>query len=292
MTASRPQRSRPTKPKPAPPIPARRLARVAWASLRSGFKPYALIVAVVVIPQNIISLSSSLSGNGTVSLLMNLAILLMNVVLIWAIVEREKTGHIPGPLTTYYDGSITFVRAIVVYAMMLVLLIPLAIGSGVYVTLLLGSQYGVTTRAEEVLIGLVCLLIASISLWLLVRYLLATIAVVADNLRPLAAMRFARQLTLGRFWRVAARLAMLIVFLALISAPISALAALFSALKLATLGTIIFKIVTSMVALPFAYIYLLELYRGLEATAAVAPNPADVAAEAVPAEAVPAEAVA
>lgn len=284
MTA-RPATPKPKRLKPAKPITARKLAKAAWRELKTGFKRYALIIGVVAVPQNLISLSASLAGNSTVTIVVNLAILTMNVVLIWAMVEREKTGVIPGPLTAYYDGSITLVRSVVVYAILLVMLIPLAIASSVYVLLLMGAEYGITTAAEEVLIGSICLLISLISFWLLARYLLAVIGVIADNLRPIAAVRFARQLTLGRFWRVVGRLAMLVLMLAVISIPISGVTALLTALKLPTLGAIVFKLVTSMVALPFAYAYLLALYRDLSASALVAPNPHDVAAEAVPAEA-------
>ncbi len=261
------------RPKPPKPVGSWALTKLAFKDLKKDFKRYAAIVSIVTVPLALVALSSALSTNETVNTFANLAIVLMNVVLMWAIVHKDKVGHVPKALTAYYEGSAAFVRAMVVYTLLLFLLTPLAIAAAAYVVTLVSSQYGLTTLPEEVLIGVLCFLFGSISLWWLGRFVLATVGVVADSLRPITALRYARRLTLGRFWRVMSRIGGLIIAATVMNLPITLLTALLTAVNLGALGVLLFKILTGIVILPFTNLYLYRLYRNLESTADVLPFP-------------------
>lgn len=254
------------RPRPPKPKSSWLMAKAAFRQWRANWAKYGLIAVAVSVPLNLLEINSAVNSEPHVSALALVALSMMNIALIWAIGRHAETGKVPTVAQAYYDGSVALVRSAFVGLMLVLTLIPVAIAAAVYVIVALSVEYGFSTAIEEVVIGLICLLVASISGWLIVRFGLAMIAVVVDGLRPIAAMRYARLLTLGRFWRTAARFAGLILFLFVLSIPLSAVAALLAVLKLNMVATIFYGIASSIVILPMTNLYLYDLYRNLEAT--------------------------
>jgi hypothetical protein len=241
-----------------------RLFRTALREFRTDWKPYAKILAVVALPTNLINLIPSFASDPSVSPYLSLAAVVMNVALLWAIVQRHEAGKVPGVARTYYEGTAPFIRYVLATVLLVLMLIPAAFGSSLFLTALLGGAAAGSTGMELALVGLVALIFALPSFWLLIRYGLAPLVVIREHLRPVASLRRARRLTLGHFWGVAARFVLLIVFLALLSLPITLVTILLSIVKLSALGVVIFEIVSTLTALPIANLYLLALYRELE----------------------------
>ncbi len=230
---------------------------------RAHWKAYVALLSIIAVPSallNLIGASDSLS-----SALVAFAAIIMNTALIWSIARNEKTGKFPSIKQAYYDGSEALVRFLSVSLLLVIMLIPAALA-----TILLdlsfsaGDQLG-QFSPEAVILGIAAGLIASPSIYLMVRYALAYIGVVRDGLHPVAALRRARQHTLGRFWTVFGRFIVLGLFLFLISIPGSLLAAGFAMLKLPTLGVVVFQLIAALSVLPIANLYLFGLYRELQA---------------------------
>jgi hypothetical protein len=148
--------------------------------------------------------------------------------------------------------------------MLVLMLVPAALGAAVY---LAATTAGIDSGApvsEQLLIGFVCLLVALPSFHLLIRFGLAPVAAIDSDLRPLAALRYARRLTLGKYWRLAGRYVSLLILIVIIAIPIALVTALFAMLKLVPVATLWFQLATTFTALPIANIYLLKLYHELE----------------------------
>lgn len=252
--------ARPSSIKPAS---AWKMFRAALLDLKHGWKRYVLIMAIVAVPMNLFLLAPGLSTDPAFQAYSLIFLVIMNVALLWAISTHERTGQVPGLAAAYYDGSIAIVRFLLTMLALVLMLIPVTFATVLYI---LGSAVvdASGTLPEQMLILFACLLISMISGWLIVRFGLAPIIVVADGTRPVHALRYARTLTLGRFWRVFARMAALVLFVAITALPIAAVTALLSALHLAPLATLFFELITTFTALPLINIYGLRLYRDLE----------------------------
>jgi hypothetical protein len=115
------------------------------------------------------------------------------------------------------------------------------------------------------------------------RHAFAPYAVVREGLRPLAALRYSRALTAGRFWPLAQRFVLMVIFLILASLPASLVTLGFAFLGLDTAAVVFFEIASTLLVLPIANIYLINLYRELQDTApaSVALTPVNAAAKVV-----------
>jgi hypothetical protein len=239
-----------------------KLWRAAWNDFRNDWMSYAKILAVVAIPINYLGLFSSIATDASMNAYTSIASITMNVALIWAIVRADKTGEVPKVSSSYYDGSVAIVRFLLVTILLVLMLLPAAFAAAIY----LASMSAINTSSslpEQLLIGTVCVLIALPSFWLIIRYGLAPIATIDTGLPPIAALRYARNLTLGRFWRTLARYALLAIFLLVLAIPIAIVTAVLSFLKLGPVPTIFFQLATTFTALPLGNIYLLKLMHAL-----------------------------
>jgi hypothetical protein len=250
------------KTKAPKPAPARHLARAALRDLRANWVPYVLIMAVVTVPLNLSALLT-ISDNGALSAYFSLAVVVMNVALIYAIVKGQQTRTVPKVRAAYYEGSVALVRFTIVNLLIVLMLAPASIGLLLYGYALLSSQFNGTGAADTIPVGFVALLLAMVSFYLLVRYILASMIVVSEELAPVAALRKSRYVTLGRFWPVAARLVLLGIFLIIISIPSTLIAWGLAAVNQPTWGIILFGILTAFLAVPFTNLYLLGLYHNL-----------------------------
>jgi len=248
---------------PAAKLPkAYQLFRTSLKEFFHNWKPYIKIIAVVAVPTDLVGLSSTLSKDPTTGSYITLAAIVMNVALIWGISQRYQTGKVPNVPHAYYDGPAALVRYILASVSLVVMLIPAALGGAIYVIGVLGG-IGASSASEQVLVALIAFVIGSPSLFLMVRYGLGPIVTVREGLRPLAALGYSRRLTLGRFWPVAGRLALLLVFLMLLSIPVTVIAIVLSILKQSNLAVVVFEIITTLTALPISNIYLYNLLNEL-----------------------------
>ena len=261
MTKAKAPKSKPAKTKLPKLITSRRLAVESWRAYRTDWKAYLKILAVVAVPINLLTLiiTDPMANSYT-----SFAAIIMNLAVIWAIVQRHQTGRVPKIAQAYYEGTASFVRYTLTTLALVIMLLPAAFAAALYVTGLAAEAAIGISGPEMALLGLVALIIASPSFFLLIRYGFSPIAVVHDDLRPMSALRRARFYTLGRFWPVAGRLVMLGLFLIAVSVPASLITLGLSQFKLGPVPGLFFSIVGTLTALPLANLYIIRLYRDLQ----------------------------
>jgi fatty acid desaturase len=98
----------------------------------------------------------------------------------------------------------------------------------------------------------------------LTRFGLTPFAIVDTDLRPVAALRRVRALSLKRFAAVTLRLLALIPFLVLVALPSALIVFGLSFLAIGQVPLIVLQILATLTVLPIADFYLLRLYRLLE----------------------------
>lgn len=273
-----PKRSGPKSPTTRPSEPKPKRITSGWGLFRTSLRAFVIdwrlyikVLAIVAIPVDLITLIPSLASNASLSDYTSMAAIIMNVALLWVVIRRREGGLKSTLAEAYYDGNVALIRYVLVSVLLVLMLIPLALGLALYGASLY-VQNADPFSAVELVIALVSLLLASPTLFMLVRFGFAPVVVVRDGLRPFASLHRSWRLTRKRFWPVAGRLILLIVFLALASLPATVITVLLSALKAKVAATAVFEIVETLVALPIFNLYLLELYRELERTAPSAPS--------------------
>ena len=264
-----------------------KLYRISLRAFVVDWRLYAKILLLVAVPSDLLAMVGSLASNTFFSDYSSMAAIVMNVALLWAVIRRREGGLESTLAESYYDGNVALIRYVLVSVLLVLMLVPLALGLALYGASL--YVQGINPfSAVELLVGLVALLLASPTLVMLVRFGLAPISVVRDGLRPFAALHRSWRLTRKHFWAVAGRLVLLIVFLTVTSIPATVVTVLLSALKAKIFAVALFEILETLIALPLFDLYTLELYRQLEAAAPV--PPADAAAETDSGDKKPAEA--
>ncbi len=241
-----------------------RLTVRAWRDFIAHWRPYIAVVAIVVVPVNILSLMPSVMADGSFNAYSTVASAFMGLALVYTLAHVAEGKGVPRLKAAYYDSSLAAVRFLLTGALVLVLLLPLAIGVAVY---LLGTSAGpgtTITGGESLLIGLVALLPASVSLWWVIRFGLSFYAVIQDGLAPIAALKRSRLLTLGRFWRVAGQVAFMVVgFLVFVFAAYIVTAVVGIFVHQAAVLNAVYLVLLALPGLPLANLYLLKLYREL-----------------------------
>jgi hypothetical protein len=219
---------------------------------------------VVTVPVDLASVFPQLAGDATVSAFASFAAIVMNVSIIWAILRRQETGQVPRLAAAYYDSSVALVRFLLVTLALVVMLFPAGLGASLYSAALSAAGSTGVSIVELLLVGLVAFILSTPSIYLMTRYGLAPLLTIRDGLRPVAALRLSRRLTLGRFWRVLGRYFMLGIFVVLLSIPATILTVIFSLLKLTTVATFVFEAVTTILVLPVTNLYLVHLVQSLQ----------------------------
>jgi hypothetical protein len=244
-------------------IKSRALIAASLSAYRENWLPYVKILAVVALPFNLVNLLNFISVDlQTFAVYGSFADVFMNVALLWSILEHEK-GRKPTMPEAYYSGMNQVVSYLLTSILLVLMLIPFAIGFTIFTAAAAPDQG--TTPIEVALVGLVALIVTLPSLFLIVRFGFALVLSVTENLRPTAALRLARRLTLGRFWRVAGRLVIMSLFLILLTVPAAIVAAVLSSLKLDTWAVTIFQVFAALTILPIAYLYALAFLKDLQA---------------------------
>lgn len=233
-----------------------------------------LIVAVVQIPAVVLSLltggssSSGTTGNPTMDAITNFAAVFMNVALLFVVFSWGKGGGVSSLKRAYYDSSKYVLRFILSSIIVILGLLPALFALIVYnVAALAGGSVSSSLGEQMVITGL-CVLISLPTFWFLARFLLAPIAIVADNLDPIKSLARSRRLSLGRFWRVLGRLLLLGVMILIVALAVVAPGFLLTLLVPAAggLAALYFEIVFALVILPFISVYLANLYQDLAKT--------------------------
>jgi hypothetical protein len=188
----------------------------------------------------------------------------MNVAVIWAMVQREKTGAVPKLSSAYYDGSIAVVRFVLVTFALVAMLIPAALGAVIFIIALNAQDAAGVSGSEMTLIGAVALILASPSFYLIIRYVLAPFAAIRDGLRPVAALRRSRIYTLGRFWPIAGRFVLLVIYLSLLGLPFFLFSEIFNLFHWTTVSNYVFETLATLILLPIGNLFMLRVYRLLE----------------------------
>jgi len=236
------------------------LFRGSLTDFRNHLWRYLLIVGLVSVPSQLIALSAALSADATITSYVTFASLFMTLALLWAIVHFQSQ---PMKLRqAYYDGSGALLRFLLVAAALGLLLIPAVVGASIYA---LGqSPSGSTTLGEQLLLGALGLALALPSFYWLVRFGLSLYRVVGSNDWPLASLSYARKLTVGRFWAVSGRAALLLVWiLLLLLVPTIVCVGLAMLTSLAIFLNLL-QLLASLIILPFVHLYGYRLFRALE----------------------------
>jgi hypothetical protein len=241
-----------------------RLFRSAWSDYRADWKRYVLILGVATIPLNFASIFNLSSADPLTGSYLSFFTVVTNVAVIWAMVQREKTGRVSTLAEAYYDGSAAIVRFILITFALVAMLVPAALGAALYILAATASDISGVGGPELVGVGIVAVAFAIPSFILLVRYGLAPFAAVRDGLRPMAALRRARIYSLGRFWALAGRYISAGIFLLIVGIPLYLCSELFVLLKWPTVANFVFETLMSLVLLPIGNLFMLRIYRALE----------------------------
>lgn len=239
-----------------------KLFRRSLGQYRAAWRRYVLVTGLVAGPVALLSMFIR-SDDAMSGAFISMALVVMNVALMWSIVHQFRHGFLPKLSDAYYDSSHLFLRFALVSFALVAMLIPLAFGLILLGISLMDTAVTPITSGEFGLLTLVTLVIGLPSFYLMVRYLLALVAVAAHDLRPVAALRTSNRATQGRFWATVARLLALVFYMLLISVPISVVTALLAFGQLTALGIMFFNLLTTVIALPIANLYLFNLYHAL-----------------------------
>jgi hypothetical protein len=239
-----------------------RLIKGSLSDYRADWLTYVKVTAVVAVPFNLLTLAGfssvdvqALGSYGT------FASIIMNVALLWTVLELQA-GRRPNLPRAYYTGTGNLVSYILTSALLVVMLVPLAFGLILYSAA--SAQDTGATLPELLLVGGVAVVLALPSIYAMVRFGLGLMLVMTDDLRPMAALRAARLLTLGHFWPLTGRLVLMGLFLILLTIPVALVAVGLSFIRLDNWAAAVFQIVATLTILPIAYLYLLRIVRSLQ----------------------------
>ncbi len=240
------------------------LAVRSWRDYANYWWFYCLVVALVMVPLNLVSLFGHLGEDASFQSYAAVATIFMNTALLYLIVQLGAGRGLVGLRTAYYDGSAAALRFIVVSVALAVMIIPAVLGMTV---LALGytSVTAAVALGEKLLIGGLGLILIVPSIWWLARFAFSLVIVVAEGARPMAALKRSRQLTLGRFWPVFGRLIIMLLLLVLLAVAVYIPVGLLGmvAKGQANLLLAIYQLVVSLTLLPLATLYMFKLYRDL-----------------------------
>lgn len=219
------------------------------------------IALVVALPTGLVTLFLS-GGDDALAPYLSMAAILLNLVLIWTIAQLDG-GKKVGLKQAYYDGGRAVVRFFLVTLTLALMLLPLMIGAIIFATGVIGDGSVTVSIGEQVLLGFVWLLLAAPTMFWLTRYLLGMVTVVLEDHHPVQALRSSKKLVRGQSWKVAGRMAALGLVCVLILALPAALLSVFIGSD-ADIARASLQLITTVVILPFTYIYLYKLYQALK----------------------------
>lgn len=193
--------------------------------------------------------TSSATGGAYQSFL----ILIMSLATIWAL-RMVMAGDKIRLRDTFYKGMYPLVPFILVLVVILLQSIPLLIGAGLYGLII--NQGIAVDVGEQTVTVLVCLAIASLTIYWLCASLFALYIVTLPNMTPLKALRSAREVVRYRRWPILRKL----LFLPLAGLIIASVIMLPAILFVPVIAQWLFFVLT-MIALIAGNAYMYVLYR-------------------------------
>lgn len=201
-------------------------------------------------------LASSGSGDaanaGTYQMIL---LVVCSLAFVWAF-RQTLAGHQVRIRDSFYRGMYPLVPLVLLLLLGAVQLLPLAVGGGIYTTVM-SNGIAVHTWEKIFWLGLF-LVLAWWSLRMITATLFAGYIVTLPDMTPLRAYRSARQLVYGRrllLWRK-------LIFLLVVGVLVSALIEIPLILLVTPLAGWVFFVI-SFVALPIIHAYLYNLYRAM-----------------------------
>lgn len=199
--------------------------------------------------------SSTATVNSAASAYQSILALVFSVILIWAL-RQTYAGNVVRIRDSFYSGVYPLITFILVLFVVMVQMIPMALGAGIY-TVVIGGGIAIT-GLEQLLFGLLAILLALVSLYLILSSVFALYIVTLPEMTPMKSLRSARELVRGRRLVVFGKILFMVVAVALISVVIVAPLAIF----LTPIVTIVFFLL-GIIGLAVVHSYMYGLYREL-----------------------------
>lgn len=213
-----------------------------------------VIVAVVLVPSTVLGAVSAADGSAFGSI----AAVLMNLALIWAIIELSHNRVIKVK-DAYFKGTAAFIQFLVVALLLVLMLLPLIIALSIAGLGILPPQ---ALMAERLLLGFLALLLSAPTAYWLTRYVFALFIVCESPSGPIAALKASGRLVKGHLWPVLGRLAVIAIIVSVLgSLPLILSAVLPQIGQIPILGI---QLLTGIIGLPYLNLYLHQLYRSLD----------------------------
>jgi len=196
--------------------------------------------------------SSGTSSSPSGSILQSMLIVLESLVIIFTL-RLLLAGRLVSVKQAYYNSTAQLVPFLLVMGVIILQLIPLAIGSSLAAVVFTSSS-----GAPIFIFSLIFAVLAGWSFYLLASSVFALYIVTLPNMQPLRALRSAKNLVRFRRWSIMRRLLFLpILVLAIMCAVVVPL------IMVATVLVAPVFYALSMLSILFVHTYLYSLYRGL-----------------------------
>jgi hypothetical protein len=227
-------------------------------SLKDYFKKWRqwlMVTGIVVVPSALITIWAA---DTVTAAYMSLAAIIMNQALLYSVMNA---GGGPVKLReAYYQGTARLVPFIMVVFVLALAFIPFITGVVFFFAGTADTTVAISA-GEQVLLGLVFLILSLPTLFLSTRWILAIFTVQDKDVKPIQALKLSNRAVKGRSWSVLWRLV-------IISAlAIGVMAVLRIAFSMVTVNEVLvdalLQLVTSIVVLPITYLYLYRLNRSL-----------------------------
>lgn len=195
------------------------------------------------------------SSNPGGSVYQAILIVIISLVVIWAL-RQVQAGHKVKTKQAFYESTYPLIPFILVLLVIGLQLIPLAIGSWLYSTVV---NAGIAIAGIERFVwALLSFMLVLLSFYMITSSIFALYIVTLPNMTPLKALRSARQLVLNRRWSVLLKVIYLPIVLLIIGVVI-----MLPVLLLATVLAEWLFFLLSMFTLVVVHSYLYTLYREL-----------------------------
>lgn len=199
--------------------------------------------------------SSGSSSNATGGLLQTMLIILQSLVIIWAL-RHLLAGKHPHLRTAYYNAMTPLVPFLLILGVVFIQLLPISLGSAAVAAI--ASALGTINGVWSAVFTLLLLGFIAWSFYMLSASIFGLYIVTLPGMRPMNALRSARNLVRKRRFKVLRRVLFLPVFVVIIMALVTIPLIVYATF----LVTPVFYLLSAL-SLIFVHTYLYSLYRGL-----------------------------
>lgn len=195
------------------------------------------------------------SGSSSNELIQGLLIILQSLVIIWAL-RQLLAGESIKPKEAYYRSMTPLIPFLLVFFVIILQLLPMAIGVSLADLLLTSLLPG--SQAAGFILALVFAVLTTLSAYMLSSSIFALYIVTLPDMQPRQALRSAKKLVQFRRWPLMRRILFLPIFILLVMALVTVPLIMFASVLVVP----VFYALT-VIAFLFAHTYLYSLYRGL-----------------------------